>query len=241
MRWGNAIWLALAVAVIAAVAAGYVADLATVWLHVSRMEGYASVVVLLWIVLGFIGGFVLALTTARLVGSPVWAFGVSAGAVLGIAGLVALGAWSVGDPPPAALRGRPMVLEVELGLPPGHAADPRGLTVPRTGDLGDILFTIRWNGGHAYAFLEPDAARREDGRWVIPGRFPVTVGRLLDLQLFGRLLEGHFVYFPLALPTPLSPGDGAWSPWLPGRSSTQPAPPVAEGYVVRYRLAWAPP
>ena len=89
-------------------------------------------------------------------------------------------------------------------------------------------------------------SRQEEGRWTVPGRIPLTVGRPLGLQVFGRIIPGNeHVSFPLILPEPLSPEGATSSDWLPGRQrnrpSDWPAAPSTEGFAVRYRLAWAAP
>jgi hypothetical protein len=242
MGWLVSIAVALLTGALGLVGAGAVANACVSWYRISGFEGKSGYFVIGMALLGGIAGTIAGLVCARIVASwPAPSFlkgvGLSWGVVAGVTAAVAAIAWALADIPPE-VDGKKLDLEVEFRLPAGEAEPPAagesayvslaaasGQTVRRT-ERGE---------------LHLDAARREDGRWIVPGEvlvFTTRGSRILDLVVGGETLAGFIV------PLPRRPGaaEREWSDWLPHpRPPAPPWPNSKVSYRFRVRPIEPPP
>jgi hypothetical protein len=243
MSWPGSLFIALLTAILGLFASGVVANLAVSWYRISSFEGGAGYFVIGMALLGGIIAAIIGVVTARIVAggadpSFLRALGISSGIVLGAAGAIGGVARLLADVPPE-IDGKRLLLEVEFRWPEA-APDPRTLPgEPRLhfGALGSFSRVVRWREEGA---LFMDLARREDGRWVVPGVVGIFTSRgrrIVDVEAGDTMLGGFLV------PLPGRPGEKEreWSRWLPEpRSGDPPLPPGMLTYRFRVRLTGVP-
>jgi hypothetical protein len=248
MSWLLSLVIAILDGCLGCVSAGYVAYLCVDWYRVTSREGAAGYFILSLGLLGGLAGCVLGLILARVVGGSgapgfLKGLGVSAGVVVGLAGLAALISWALADIPPK-IQGRILDLLVEIRLPVGEAQ-------PATRVPGDSLLILgsvsSWNHVQRASWdgkLDVEKARLVDGRWIVPGSvflFTTRGARSIALMLDGKSRGGFIV------PLPGHPGHGdeQWSEWLP-KSKGRDGPPwpdteISYRYRVERRMPPPPP
>lgn len=218
MSWFGSFFIAVMTAVVTAVAGGLVAAGCVDWYRISGREGASGYTVIAIGLLGCIAGFFAGLILSRFFGGPGPAgffkgWGVSTGAMLGLAGAAALVAWSLADIPPT-INGHELDLVVEIRLPTG-AAQP---SVSAEGKpyiiFGSSYSPTQSSRASEYGTLDVAEARQVDGRWVVPGSvriFTTRGSRSLTIVLDPKLAIG----FELRLPGHPGPKYKQWSEWLP--------------------------
>jgi hypothetical protein len=213
--------------------AGLVASMATDWYSVPSREGEAGYFVLAFILLGLIVGFVIGFATTRVVAARpdpgfLKALGFSLMTLASVAILAGGSARLLADVGPT-IDGKGLILNVEFRWPEGaelpadtsewflRLNSARGRTI-RASDVGPL-----WR----------EDARREAGRWIVPGAvnlFTSRGTRLITVEPEGVIPIGYDV------PVPAWPGRSKveWSDWLPRPRAG--APPLPGGVTYRWRL-----
>ena len=236
MSWFASIVVGLLTGALALVCAGLVANACVSWYRISSFEGGAGYFVVGMALLGGIAGTVLGVVVSRLVAAGsapgfLRSLGVSCATVAAIAGLVAAVSWLLADIPPE-IGGRQLELEVEVRLPVGETAVPAEIS-------GDAYLSLAASSHRTVRAsrrgeLAVHDARREGGRWIVPGAvfvFTTRGERVLDLVLGGETRAGFLV------PLPRRPGKGSerWSDWLPRPPAGSPPWPDSK-YSYRFRV-----
>ncbi|HSB53663.1 MAG TPA: hypothetical protein VLD58_04880 [Gemmatimonadales bacterium] len=213
--------------------AGFVANQATDWYSVPSREGAAGYFVLGFILLGLIVGFGIGVVTTRVVAARpdpgiLKALGLS---LMTLVSVVILGGGTarlLADVGPT-IDGKNLILNVEFRWPEGaelpadtsqwflRLSSASGRTV-RTSEVGPL-----WR----------EDARKEDGRWIVPGAvnlFTSRGTRLISVEPAGVIATGY------EAPVPAWPGRSKfdWSDWLPRPRAG--APPLPGGVTYRWRL-----
>jgi hypothetical protein len=240
MSWLSTLAVALLTAVAGATASLALAVRWSSWYRWSSFEGASGYAVALWglvgLVLGALAGAAVSRTAGPALGHSVprtlgaaLALVVGAVAVLGVAGR------ALADVPPR-IDGERLLLLVEVRWPAAQRERPAA-------PAGRALLRFsRFTGGAPAAVATgrlwtEDLRREPDGRWVAPGAVPVSTARgrrALDVVLDDarEAATTHGVLVPL--PGSLGAADLAWSRWMP--ASPPGAPPLADGFQLRYRV-----
>ena len=234
MSWLAAIFLGLLTGAMAAIYAGFVADLAVPWLRISSFEGNSGYFVVAMGLLGFLGGSIAGVVVCRTLGGPggegaLRGFGYAVLIVGGIITAAGGWAWTQRDVAPE-VAGGPVDLALELRLPRGEESSENAYAYLQSGPRG------RSGGG----ILDRDAARLEDGRWILPGRVRVTTSEGDRRIVVGEVGVSAWS-FPIPLPARPAALEDAFGPWIAAANATQPdGPPELRSRVVR-RPPPAPP
>jgi hypothetical protein len=234
MSWPVSLGVALLTAAVGLLLGGWVATLAVGWYRVSSFEGASGYFVVAIALLGFIGGLVVALVMSRVVagsyGLGFWRTLLASQLIVAvIAGVVGGVARLAADVPPT-LGGERLMLAVEIRWPATVTASPTTDDTPRRLRLYSL--TNRTVRNSREGALWSEEARREDGRWIVPGAVAVYTSRgdrLLAIEPPPEGAKGFLV------PLPAHPKEAqlAWSEWLP-RSRDGTALP--DGFTMRFRV-----
>ncbi|NMJ43088.1 hypothetical protein GWK16_17700 [Roseomonas sp. JC162] len=230
MSWAAAIFLGLLTGAMAAIYAGFVADLSVPWLRISTFEGGAGYFVLAMGLLGLVGGALAGVVIGRVLGGPggdgaLRGFGYAVLIVGGIITAAGGWAWMQRDVAPE-IAGGPIDLALELRLPRGMEPGEHAYAYLRSGPRG------RSGGGS----LDRGAARREDGRWILPGRVSVTTSEG-DRRIVAGEVGASAWSFPIPLPARPAALEDAFGPWIAAADATgSDGPPE-----LRYRVVRRPP
>lgn len=242
MTWLISLGTALLMAVLGAFAMGVLADRWTVWFRVTSAEGAAGYFVLLYGLLGAVGGFLVGLLCARYAvqgDDARFLHGLGLGAcwVLGVVGVLAVVSHTLADHPPK-LEGKSLVLDVEIRM-------ASGAPKPATDDLNSMVTLENGLGRTTSWTTVPWARAREgDGHWVLPFTLALrssSAHRKLLIQW------GTNDWLTASMPLRSKPtrADFEWSSWLPTERLDQPPPESASGgsgaVEVRYRVGLAAP
>ena len=246
MKWFALILSSLPAALLGIVCGGYIGKSQIRWFRLAEANGTQYFTVIAWAFYGGIIGLVVGLVAARMLSAHATASGLrsvaaSCGAMLALS-LVALGTSRYFAHIPPTIDGQRLTLQIELRLPPGHAkpaapkkASPSAFheTVTSSFYLTSVNTIGRDRG--EIGFLNVQAAREEDGRWIAPGYAPINTSRgkrALDFHVDGQDLPDRFI-----APVPAHPGAESlqWSRWLPEHDdSGQPWPDSKPSY--RFRI-----
>ena len=235
MTWLNSILLSVVTAAISCIASFLVAELAVGWYRVSSFEGGSSYFVVSIALGGLLAGFILGLIVARLVAagaqpSFLKGLGFALLLVLGINGTVAAVSRVLADVPPT-IAGEELMLLVELRWPASQQNSPAMDTVPHRVDLGALSGnTLRV---HKAGPLWLEDARREDGRWIVPGAVEVFTERgKRVLTVEPKLGNMHGFLVPLDARPDAS--YLAWSDWLPSGNAVPTS--LNDGMTYRFKV-----
>ncbi len=220
MTWLSSIFVAVLTAAVSCVASFLVASLAVGWYRISSFEGGSSYWVISIALGGLIAGLILGLIVARVVAagaqpSVLKALGFSLLLVLGINGAVGAVSRVLADVPPT-LGGEELMLLVELRWPASQQTSPALDTIPHRVELRALAGnTLRVSKAGP---LWMEDARREDGRWVVPGAVEVFTERgtrVFTVEPKLGAMQGFTV------PLDARPGAKylAWSAWMPSESA----------------------
>lgn len=243
MHWIYSFLVSLPIAGLGLLGGGLIGNACVRWYRVSSFEGGSGYFVIGLALLGALVGLVTGLVTAGLLAPQNGAgylkmFGAAVG-VLGVLAAVITGlCWSLADIPPE-MDGRPLTLEVELRLPIGVTHPP----AQGTGVSSMELYSLVNHTGrkHESGTLRPKDARRENGRWIVPGEvalFTMRGKRSLSFKLNGEDLIGFLV------PLPARPGREflEWSDWGPRPPAPNPPwPDTKPSYRFRVQKIAEPP
>jgi hypothetical protein len=231
----RALGVAVLTAPVALVVSGFVADRVVGWYRISSFEGGAGFFVVGLALLGGIGGFLVGLVAARIVAARprpgfLKAFGAASGVVLALAAIGGGAARVLADIPPE-IDGEPLFLLVEIRWPEAQVDPPAAMPGSGLVSLGAASGRTVRRQEHGPLFV--DDARREGGRWIVPGAVEIFTSRgqrVLDAAIGERRLGGFIV------PLPAHPGteSRAWSPWYPAAAPGAPALP--DRFTYRYRV-----
>jgi hypothetical protein len=218
MSWLSSFFIAVMTAVVTAIAGGLVAAGCVDWYRISGREGGSGYTVIAIGLLGCIAGFFAGLILSRSFGGPgpsgfFKGWGISTGAMLGLAGAAALVAWGLADIPPT-INGHELDLIVEVRLPkgaeqPAVAGEQKQFII-----FGTSYSPTQTPRAREFGVLDVANARQEDGRWIVPGSvriFTTRGSRSLTIVLDPKAATG----FELRLPGHPGPKYKQWSGWLP--------------------------
>ncbi len=234
MGWLLSLVVACLSGALGLVAAGVLADQAVGWYQISSFEGGSGFFVIGMALLGLAGGFVVGLVVARVVAAyprPGFAraLGLASLSVFALIMLVAVPARLLADIPPL-IDGEELRLLVEFRWPLAGAAapDPAGIGRVRLAAASASVIRVSEDGP---LFL--DAARQDEGRWIVPGVAPIFTSRgsrVLELVIGEQQLAGFIV--PLAGHP--GPETFEWSVWMP--RPAEGAAPLPDQFSYRYRV-----
>ncbi|MEO5894917.1 MAG: hypothetical protein ABIS06_04395 [Vicinamibacterales bacterium] len=235
MSWIAYVGVAVLTAVLSLLGAGSVAALAVDWYNISSFEGGSGFFVVGMALVGAVAGFVIGLiatgvTAKRPHPSFVKAAGTAAGTVAIILAAVAGASWMLADIPPQ-IDGEELFLLTELRWPASGAPAPAEMTGIPNVRLGALRGSTarRMESGPRFV----DAARQEDGRWIVPGAVAIFTSRgrrLLDFATGEKSSVGFL------LPLPKYPGKEhmEWSEWLPAARPGD--PPLPDQFTYRFKV-----
>lgn len=239
MAWLPTILLGLLIGLAAGAYGGVVADAAVPWLRISAREGGSGMFVALMILLGFVGGSILGMVLCRLTGGPglpgvARGFGIGLAGVLGVITLLGGLAWLSREVEPL-IGGKPLDVAVEIRLAEGEARP-----VAAEGGYSYVSMHSGPQRSGRAGPLDIEAARLEDGRWIIPGSVPIHIS--VDDRVVGVvLLGGGTRFFTVNVPARPARVDGDWSSWREPDASSAAPPPAGAGFELRYRVVLRPP
>lgn len=218
MSWLSSLGVGVVTAIVGALVGGWIATLAVTWQKIPSREGNSGYFVFYLAIVAALGGLIIGLVVSRLLahGGPVPMLRAMALAtVLHLALIGTIGSITrlLSHVPPT-FEGEELLLAVELSWPDAQAS-----RVPSGDDPPHIALAIDGatqpsdsRGG----MLWPDDARRENGRYIVPGVVEVWTerkARMLSVNTGTRGTDVATVQVPL----PRRPGSAqrAWSEWLP--------------------------
>lgn len=215
MSWLFHALIALYTAVAGLFCGGVVGTQCARWFRITSAEGGSSYYAILFALAGGVAGLILGLIVAvamapqngvgafKAAGMATLVVAILSASVLGISRLIA-------DVPPGG-GSRPLIVEVELRLPPG-APSP----LEEAGALSVELHQIKENRSQTwrYGTVDRENTRQVDGRWFVPTRTPLFTARGSRLLRVG-LGPGNADLAHISLPIAPSPKDEAfaWSEW----------------------------
>ncbi|MFN8669222.1 MAG: hypothetical protein U0164_18705 [Gemmatimonadaceae bacterium] len=235
MSWLASFVVAFLTGVVGLLLGGFVASLAVSWHRISSFEGGSGYFVIGMALLGFIGGAIVGLVTARMMAPASPSFlrvlGTGAGIVVAAIGCIGGISRATADIDPT-IDGAGLYLAVELRWPAREARAPgafagEGYARLDAGSPGNV------QRGRGAGILFVDDARQEDGRWVVPGIANVWTSRgqrLLEVGI-GDSTLGSFI---VPLPAQPGPKEQEWSDWLP--HARPGAAPLPDQFTYRFRV-----
>ncbi|MFL6529485.1 MAG: hypothetical protein ACJ8HU_04920 [Chthoniobacterales bacterium] len=236
-RWPVALLVGLITAILSACAVAPIADWITTMHHVSNMEGgRGCLIVIVWIPLGAILGFVVGFVTTLLVRQTgflgyIIPQSIALAVCIVVLGAVAAVGYATADHPPL-IDGKELALEIEVQTPTKR----RTAEELKAAEF-QVALTVT-NTDRAYSDLRWADARESEGKIIVPAwstlnsRNPgreITVGaKNEDRQIFSVIL-------------PASPKTSdQWSEWSPPRETfTGKKAAPEDQYLVRYRVRFA--
>lgn len=215
MSWPLSILVGFFSGIAGLFATGWATSLHGGWHQLSNREGSLGYLIVFMALLGGVAFFVAGLVIARVVAAGTEpgfgkALACALGAVVGIIGL-AIGLSRLTADIPPTIDGQDLVLEVEFRLPAGATSPKDHPGAPRC-ELGVISGGTRVNS--QWGKLEVEAAREEEGRWIVPASFDLYTSsreRTIEASL-GEEVIGRFF---LPLPGRPGPEHEKWSSWKP--------------------------
>lgn len=215
MNWPLSLLVGFLSGIAGLFSAGWVTSLHGGWHQVSNREGSLGYLIVFMALLGGAACFVAGLVVARTVAAGAEpgfgkALGIALGLVVGVTGL-AIGLSRLTADIPPTRDGQDLVLEVEFRLPVGAASPKDHPGDPRC-ELGVVSGGTRVTSRRGR--LDVEAAREEDGRWIVPATFDLyTSSRDRTIEAaFGDEEVGRFL---LPLPGKPGPEHETWSSWKP--------------------------
>src|SRR5215470_11556819 len=232
MSWISSFFIAALTGAFSLVAGGFVAAGCVGWYRISGFEGKSGYFMAAIAILSGFAGVVLGFGVSRLlVVSGAEGFfkglGLCWGTVLVIAGVSALICWALADVPPR-IGGQFLDLEVEIRLPVGETNSPANLPGEASLTLGSVINHVQRKSEEGE--LRVQAARLEQGRWIVPGSvrvFTMRGRRAIEARVGDKSLGGFLV------PLPARPGKKfeQWSEWEPRpRHGSPPWPDTNPSY-----------
>jgi hypothetical protein len=234
MTWLASSVVALVTAVLGLLLGGWVASLAVSWYRVSSFEGGSGYFVVAFALLGFVLGLIVGLVMSRAVAGAFelgfWrTLLASSFSIAVMAGIVGGIARAVADVAPT-LDGETLLLAVEIRWPASAKESPATDTTPRRLRLYSVSNHTARNSRDGALWMED--ARREDGRWIVPGAVAVYTSRgdrTIAIEPAPEGAKGFLVPLP-AHPTR---AQLAWSDWFPrSRDGT----PLPDDFTMRFKV-----
>ena len=234
MSWLASFLVALATAALGLVLGGYVASLAVGWYRVSSFEGGAGYFVVAFALIGFVVGLVVGLVMSRYVAGALhfgaWKTLLASEVAITTLAMVVGGVARLAADVPPTLNGEQLLLVVEIRWPASVEASPATDTTSRRLRLYSVSGRTARNSRDGALWVED--ARRENGRWIVPGAVEVYTSRG-DRMLSIEPLPDGAKGFMVPLPAHPRKAQLSWSDWLP--RSPDGAPP-ADGFAMRFRV-----
>jgi hypothetical protein len=241
MSWIASVFIAVLTGTLALFVAGFIGALSMRWYHVSNFEGGSAYGTMAIAIMGGMAGFFLGLVISRFGGgasTPGFfkGLGWSWGAVLIIGAVSTAISFLLADIPPK-IDGKYLDLEVEVKLAAGDTNFTPGITTNISLFLGSVVNHVQRKSEKGEVNIEE--ARRENGRWVIPGNvgiFTMRGKRSIALNFEEKNVAGFLV------PLPARPGKKyeEWSDWGP-RPKEGTWPETNPSYRFRVRPVTPPP
>ena len=233
MSWLASLVVALVTAAVGLVLGGYVASLAAGWYRVSSFEGGAGYFVVAIALLGLVAGAIIGLVMSRAVADALhlgfWRTLVASQVAVSTIALLVGGIARLAADVPPTLGGERLLLVVEVRWPASAQASPAADTTPRRLRLYSVSGRTARNSRDGALWM--DDARRDDGRWVVPGAVAVYTSRgdrLLAIEPAPDGAKGFLV------PLPAHPRKAQleWSDWLPRAHAAA----ASDGFAMRFRV-----
>ncbi len=237
MTWFISITASVLAGLVGLLLASFIANACVSWYRISSFEGQSGYYVIFIALGGGVAGLILGLITSRFIAAHfgpgfLKEFGGALGVVLVLAGVVALLCRWLADVPPT-IDGKRLNLEVEFRFPATHS------TKLPTAE-GKWAFTLGSLSGQTQRAsqtgkVKTDAARLEDGRWIVPAEVFLFTERgrcTIMLQSGDKDIAGFLVSLPA------HPGQSSeqWSDWLPRQLANGQSWP-ADKVSYRFRVA----
>lgn len=234
MTWLASLGVGLLTAIVGLVGTGLLAMGCVEWFRVSAREGAAGYFIVILALIGAAAGGVIGVIVARVMAAgPSPAFlktaGCAAGSVVGLLALIALVCWLVADLRPRR-NGHPIKIHAELRC-------PRTVAIPAQSTKRDWYARIdtRSRVMTDQSKLNFEAARQEEGRWIIPVTMDLSTSR--REKLFYVFIDKAQELFVLRFSAKDSERYREWSAWQDGGWTVgQPQPPAEQRFNLRYRL-----
>jgi hypothetical protein len=238
MSWILTLVAAVLTAIVGLFAAGFVASLAVDWCQISGFEGGSGYFVILMALAGGAAGFLIGLIGSRVVAvrpKPGFlkALGVSVGVVAMFIAVIGGTARLLADIPPE-IDGETLTLLVEVRWPAAPTPPPaerKGVGWVR---LGRAMGSVVRRSVDGPLFV--DQARKEQGRWIVPGAAPIFTSRGQRVLMVGFDSEsiGGFI---VPLPAHPTSANRQWSEWLPRAAAGH--APLPDSFSYRFKVAKA--
>ncbi len=218
MSWLSSLGVGVVTAIVGALVGGWVATLAVTWQKIPSREGNSGYFVFYVGILAAVAGLIIGLVVSRLLAHAgdvplVRALSLALVVHLALIGTIG-GATRLLSHLPPTFEGEELLLALELSWPDAQAS-----RIPSGDDPPHVALAI--DGATSFSetrpgMLWPDDARRENGRYIIPGVVEVWTerkARMLSVNTGTRGTDVATVQVPL----PRRPGKAqrAWSEWLP--------------------------
>jgi hypothetical protein len=233
MSWGATIAIGFLTGLVGAASAGYLVYLCIAWYRLRSHDGGDLGYFIIFIPLGLLSGFVLAIVIARKIASFWPALGVSLGVVAGICVVIGLVARMYGEVAPE-LNGDTLMLQVELKFPRGWQPDVETRRAEaRSCQLQPIGPGFR-AGPSIQGNVDWKRAAEIDGQWVVPcevSLFSSRSDRLVSMNLGKTWIE-----FNLRLPANPGVENQKWSNWISEGFSYETGKPPVTDYAYRCRV-----
>jgi hypothetical protein len=233
MNWGTTIGVALFTAIIGAAAATYLTSLCIDWYRLRSHEGADLGYFIIFVPLGLLVGFFLAIIIARKFTGFWPALGMSCGVFLALCVGIGVVARMYGEVAPE-LDGDSLMLQVELRCPRGWQPDDearrvegRSCQLQPIGPGFRVAPSIQGN-------VDWKRAEQIDGQWVVPCEVSLFSSR--DNRLVAMNLGKTWVEFNLRLPGNPSAENQKWSLWIKDGFSQETGKPPTTDYAYRYRV-----
>ena len=215
MRIISYLFIAILSGILALLCAGIVTNFYVRWYKISSFEGKSGYFIVGMAIFGGLAGIIIGLIATRIVsnGASVGflkGLGLSWAIIIGLSLLAFLVSWLMADIPPK-IDGEELDLLVEYRFPAGKEKLPEISkdTYLALGSLSNKTVRKKQHGE-----LDIEAARKEDGHWILPGSVFIftTRGKRLLYIVFNDEITVGFL-----LPLPRRPGQEfeKWSDWIP--------------------------
>lgn len=237
MNWGTTIGVALLTGLTGAFSAGYITYLCIEWYRLRSHEGADLGYFIIFVPLGLLSAFAIAIVIARKSAGFWPALGMSLGVVIAMSVVIGLVARMYGEVAPE-LDGDKLVLQVELRYPRGWQPDAEtgGETrrpESRSCQLQPIGPGFR-SGPSIGGNVDWKRAEQVDGQWVVPCEVALFSSR--ENRMVAMSLGKTWVEFNLRLPANPRAENQKWGPWISEGFSHETGKPPVTDYAYRCRV-----